>query len=291
MSINDKDYVPYEGDDMQRYIERVLAVEPPTHPARDWVYKLLKYLFSPTFLDADKLPDKPCLFVANHSIYAVDGPILGLPMLAEHGRFLRALSDKWMWNSVNEQFLLNQGAVIGHPEVCSALMEGGQDILVFPGGAHEATKPADQKYTLQWKERTGFVRMAAKHGYTIIPTAVVGPEEFYRHLMEGRDLPNSLLGKLLTRFGLLNENSRTDLMGPIPVGLFGTLLPKPQRCFIQFGDPVDLSEYKGKVPSKAQQMAIRSEVAETIEGMISSLFLKRAQERFKDKFWRRVLSA
>ena len=34
MSINDKDYVPYEGEDMQRYIERVMAVEPPTHPAR-----------------------------------------------------------------------------------------------------------------------------------------------------------------------------------------------------------------------------------------------------------------
>uniref|UniRef100_UPI00356560DF lysophospholipid acyltransferase family protein n=1 Tax=Spongiibacter sp. TaxID=2024860 RepID=UPI00356560DF len=264
MSINDKDYIPYEGADMERYIERVLAVETPKNPTKSWAYKLLKRLFSPTFIDADKLPDKPCLFVANHSIYAVDGPILGLPMLAEHGRFLRALSDKWLWNSVNEGLLLKQGAVIGHPDVCSALMDAGSDLLVFPGGAHEATKPAEQKYTLQWKERSGFVRMAAQHGYTIVPTAVVGPEEFYKHLIEGRDLPNSLLGKLLTRLGVINENSRTDLIGPVPMGLFGTLLPRPQRCFIQFGDPVDLSEYKGSVPSKEQQMVVRMQVEESI---------------------------
>ncbi len=291
MSINDKDYVPYEGADMRRYIERVMAVEPPKNPAKSWTYKLLKGLFSPSFVDADKLPDKPCLFVANHSIYAVDGPILGLPMLAEHGRFLRALSDKWLWNSVNESLLLKQGVVIGHPEVCSALMEEGSDILVFPGGAHEATKPPDQKYTLQWKERSGFVRMAAQHGYTIVPTAVVGPEEFYRHLMEGRDVPGSLLGKLLTRLGLLNENSREDLIGPVPIGLFGTLLPRPQRCLIQFGDPIDLSEYRGSTPNKTLQMEIRGQVKDSIESMISALFLKRAQEKYKDKFWRRLLSA
>ena len=287
----DTDYTPYEGEDLQRYIEKAIAVKPSENPKKSWGYKLIKRLFNPEFIDAHKLPDRPCLFVANHSLYAVDGPIFGLPMQAEQSRFLQALSDKALWSPGREDFLLKQGAVIGHPDVCDALMENGKDLLVFPGGAHEATKPAHQKYTLQWKERTGFVRMAAKNGYTIVPTAVVGPEEFYNHLMEGEDILNSRLGKLLKSVGVLSENTRPDAMGPIPVGLFGTLIPKPQRCYVQFGDPVDLSEFKGKKLSQKQQKDIRSDVADSIEQMISALFLRRAQFREKDNILRRFLTA
>ena len=80
-------------------------------------------------------------------------------------------------------------------------------------------------------------------------------------------------------------------MGPIPVGLFGTLIPKPQRCYVQFGDPVDLSEFKGKKLSQKQQKDIRSDVADSIEQMISALFLRRAQFREKDNILRRFLTA
>lgn len=291
MSFTDKDHVPYEGADLQRYIDKMLAVPDPQATEKHWGYRVIKGMFDPVFVDGDKLPKQPCLFVANHSIYAVDGPIFGLPMQVEFGRFLRALSDKALWTEGREDFLLKQGAVLGDPAVCDALMENGKDILVFPGGAHEATKPLYEKYTLQWKDRTGFVRMAAKHGYTIMPTAVVGPEEFYSHLIEGEDLPDSALGKVLSKVGLLNENTRTDLLGPIPMGLFGTLVPRPHRCYMQFGDPVDLSQYKGQVPSKQVQNKIKKKVAADIERMISALFLKRAQERPKDKLWRRLLTA
>ncbi len=291
MSTTDKDHVPYEGEDLQRYIDKMLSVPDPQATSRHWGYRLIKNLFDPVFVDSEKLPEQPCLFVANHSIYAVDGPIFGLPMQVEFDRFLRALSDKALWTEGREDFLLRQGAVLGDPDVCDALMENGKDILVFPGGAHEATKPLYEKYTLKWKDRTGFVRMAAKHGYTIVPTAVIGPEEFYSHLIEGEDLPDSRVGKLLTKLGVLDEDMRTDLLGPVPMGLFGTLFPRPHRCYVQFGDPVDLSEYTGKVPNKKTQNSIKAQVAEDIERMISALFLKRAQERPKDKLWRRLLTA
>ncbi|MGJ8687684.1 MAG: lysophospholipid acyltransferase family protein, partial [Spongiibacteraceae bacterium] len=139
-------------------------------------------------------------------------------------------------------------------------------------------------------ERYGFVKLAAKHGYTIIPTAVVGPEDFYNHLMEGEDIPNSLAGKLLKRVGLLTDNTRTDIMGPVPLGLFGTILPRPQRCYVKFGDPLDLSEYKGKVPSKKNQDSIRTEVATSINHMIAELFLLRAQKRSSDSLLRRFFT-
>jgi 1-acyl-sn-glycerol-3-phosphate acyltransferase len=159
-----------------------------------------------------------------------------------------------------------------------------------PGGAHEATKTTEQKYTLQWKERYGFARLAAKHGYNIMPTAIVGPDEFYSHLIEGKDLPDSKLGKLLTRLGLLGTDTRPDLLPPIPVGAFGSLIPKPQRCYFQFGKPVDLSSYEGKKLTKTQLSKIRAEVAEQIESMLAELLLLRAQQSKKDGMLRRLLT-
>ena len=254
------------------------------------VYRIIKRVFNPTLIDGDNIPDRPCLFIGNHSLFALDGLVLMPAMLHEHGRFLRGLGDRFLWHAATEQTLLNQGAVIGHPEVCSALMENGRDLLVFPGGAHEATKTAAQKYNLQWKERYGFARLAAKHGYTIMPFALVGPDEFYGHLLEGEDLPNTAVGRLLTRMGLLNEDIRADMLPPIPVGALGTLIPKPQRCYLQFGKPVDLANYAGKQVSKKQLQVIRRKVSEQIEEMISELLLLRAQNRGKDGLLRRLLT-
>jgi 1-acyl-sn-glycerol-3-phosphate acyltransferase len=169
-------------------------------------------------------------------------------------------------------------------------MEHGHDLLVFPGGAHEATKTAAEKYTLQWKERYGFVRLAAKHGYPILPFALVGPDEFYSHLMEGRDLPDSALGKLLRRLGLIDDNTRPDMLPPIPAGALGSLMPKPQRCYLQFGEPVETSAYAGKKPTRKQLQAIRDKVGGQIETMLAELLLLREQRRGKDGLLRRLLT-
>ena len=72
-----------------------------------------------------------------------------------------------------------------------------------------------------------------------MPFGLVGPDEFYGHLMEGQELPDSALGRLLTRLGLLHEDIRSDILPPIPVGSLGTLFPKPQRCYLGFGQPVN----------------------------------------------------
>ena len=179
---------------------------------------------------------------------------------------------------------------MGHPEVCSALMRDRQDLLVFPGGAHEAVKPASSVYELQWKERYGFVRLAAKHGYTIMPFGLVGPDEFYGHYMEGQDLPDSALGQLLKRMGLLDDDIRSDILPPIPVGALGTPFPKPQRCYLGFGDPISLSQYKGKNLTSKRLKILRTEVAEQIETQLAELLFAREQHKGKDSLLRRILT-
>ena len=291
MAIADKDNQPFDEQGLDQHIATALAVKPPVGTELDVVHAIVKRVFKPTVVGAENIPDRPCLFVGNHSLFALDGMVLGPVMQKDLGRFVRPLGDKFLF-SVDSvaNYLVSRGALIGHPDVCSAMMKNGSDLLVFPGGAHEAVKSASEMYSLQWRERYGFIKLAAKHGYTIMPFGMVGPDEFYGHLIEGQDLPDSMLGSLLKRAGLLTEHTRQDMLPPIPTGLLGSLIPKPQRCYIGFGQPVDLSALKGKTPGKKKLQSLRTEVAEEIEQQLNDLLLLRAQRKDKDSMLRRLLT-
>jgi 1-acyl-sn-glycerol-3-phosphate acyltransferase len=292
MALFDKDNQPLEDKEvLARHIEKALAVEPPAGLELDLSYQMVKRLFNPMVLGAENIPNRPCLFVGNHSLFALDGWVLGPLFMKELNRFPRGMGDKFLFtNQRIADVVLKSGAVMGHPEVCSAMMKARQDLLVFPGGAAEAVKPASEVYELQWKERYGFVKLAAKHGYTIMPFGLVGPDEFYGRYIEGQDLPDSPLGQLLKRLGLLTDDFRSDILPPVPLGLLGTLIPKPQRCYLGFGQPINLAQYKGKTLTKKRQQIIRGEVAEQIETQLTELLFAREQHKGQDSLLRRLLT-
>ncbi len=91
------------------------------------------------------------------------------------------------------------GAVEGNPDNCTQLMQAGQPVLVFPGGAREVAMRKDEVHKLVWKKRTGFARMAIEHGYDIIPFASAGCDEAYRVLVDGNDFQQSWLGRTLLK--------------------------------------------------------------------------------------------
>ena len=290
MSGFDKDGRAFDDEGIARHIEKALAVESPSETYTKNLYRMVKWAFDPVVIGGANLPDKPCLFIGNHSLFALDGFVFLPLMMQEFGRFLRPMSDKFQWHPQTEDFLLKQGAVIGDPKVCTSLMENGKDILVFPGGAHEAVKSSAQKYQLQWKQRYGFIKLAAMNGYTIMPFSLVGPDEFYSHWVEGQDLPDTPVGGLLKKFGLLDEDTRPDLLPPIPRGSFGSLIPKPQRCFLQFGTAVDLSDSKGKELSRQKLQAIRTGISDQIETMLGELLILREQRRGEEGLLRRLMT-
>lgn len=287
----DKDHQGMDEQALGRHIEQALAATAPSRLESEANYRLVQQLFKPVMVGSDNIPEQPCLFVGNHSLFALDAMVLTPVVQKRLGRFLRPMGDKVLWSvkSVGS-FLTRQGGVIGDPRVCAALMENGEDLLVFPGGSHEAVKPKSEIYTLQWKQRYGFIKLAAHHGYTIVPFGMVGPDEFYNHYMEGADIPNSRLGKLLQRLGVLSENTREDLLMPIPVGAMATAFPKPQRCYIGFGEAVDLSALKGKVLARTKMQAIRDQVATEIEQQLQQLLLSREQNKSQDGLLRRLLT-
>ena len=182
------------------------------------------------------------------------------------------------------------GAVLAHPDVCSALMEAGHDLLVFPGGAAEANKTAQERYSLVWRERYGFVRMAAKHGYNITPFGMVGPDEGWEHVVEGHDILHSRLVKMLQGMGLIGD-IRDDILPPIPRGLFNTLIPKPQHCFLAFGESIEVPDRRGKKGlSERIQKSTRKQTADSIESLVKEMLAMRTRHRSEDGTLRRFLT-
>ena len=276
---------------LERHIKQALAVRIPHGLDIEIAYQIVKRIFNPMVTGAQNIPKEPCLFVGNHSLFALDGAIIRPIFLKELQRFPRAMGDKFLFSIERvANILVKQGIVMGHPDVCGALMDARQDLLLFPGGAYESVKPKSKLYELQWKERYGFVKLAATHGYTIMPFGLVGPDEFYGHLMEGQELPDTTLGKLLTHLGVLNNNIRSDMIPPIPIGSLGTALPKPQRCYLGFGKPINLSRHKGKTLSKKTVQAVRAQAAQAIENQLTQLLIKRERDKGKESFLRRLLT-
>lgn len=238
----------------------------------------LRRFSKPVVTGAENIPDTPALFIANHSTMAGDTVVV-LPLLAEAaGRVVRGMNDRVFYENPRVRaWSINSGGVMGDQDIGSALFEAGKDVLVFPGGAYEANKNMDLRYTVQWKQRTGFVRLAAKHGVPIVPVGIVGPDEWYDRYLERDELAGSALGKFLIRAGVSEKFLNSDHAPPIPRGFMGSLLPKPKQVFIHVGKPIKTGRYKGKNISQASQFKLRDQAKAGLESAIEEMLALREE--------------
>ncbi|MGI9285490.1 MAG: lysophospholipid acyltransferase family protein [Pseudomonadales bacterium] len=280
----------FSEEEVDELIEKFLAIEGPDEKSFSRLNKMIKGYFAPTVVGLENVPDEPTLFIGNHAMFGLDGMILLPIFYYEVGRFIRAMGDNaWFQVGNTGDKLMKQGMVLANPKVCSALMRAGHSLLVFPGGAAEANKTAAEKYSLVWRERYGFVRMAAQHGYDITPFGLVGPDDWYDHRIEGNELLDTRLGKLLTKMGM-TEGIRDDLLPPIPSGIFSTLLPKPEPCYLAFGEPINVPDCSGKEVSSKILKSVRAQTADRVNGLVRDMLLMRAQQKHKQGAIRRMLT-
>lgn len=111
------------------------------------------------------------------------------------------------------------GLIDPSEETCLAALEGGEQLLVTPGGSREA-QPSRDSYRLRWEGRFGFVRLALRTGAPIVPLAVVGGPEAY---------PGFRLGRLS----------------------FWSPLPLPARIDVALGEPIPVE----RAPERARDPA------------------------------------
>jgi 1-acyl-sn-glycerol-3-phosphate acyltransferase len=275
--------------------QEALNFVPPSREDMRGFMRLARFWFHPEFLGLWELDlEKPALFVGNHTLFGLtDAPLMIEHLHTQYGVMLRGLGDRGhfkvpYWGD----FLVRHGMVLGTPEMCSALMQAGQSILVFPGGAREVNRRKGEAYTLIWKQRTGFARMAIEHGYDIVPFGSVGPDESYKILLDANDLTREgWRRRLAEKTGLMKLTRDGDTIPPIAMGLGPTLIPRPQRYYFGFGQRIRTAHLQGQAGDKAVVWTVREQVARAVEAQITRLRHYREEDRTQNwSLARRVLA-
>jgi 1-acyl-sn-glycerol-3-phosphate acyltransferase len=235
-----------------------------------------RWLTAPKVSGIEHVPrNRPVLFAGNHTTWAVlDTPLLLLALEGRIGAFPRVLGDHLhfrvpAWRELVERF----GVVDGTPENVRELMRDRESIVVFPGGAREVFKRRGEKYCLLWRKRTGFARLAIEFGYPIVPFSSVGAEDAIDILLDADDLLASPLGPILRRLA-----PRRDLIPPIGRGIGPTALPRPERLYFHFSEPVETRHLRGKETDEDVCFAVREQVRVAVESGIERLLLERERD-------------
>jgi 1-acyl-sn-glycerol-3-phosphate acyltransferase len=233
----------------------------------------LRRVTQPKVLGVEHIPHRPVVFAGNHTRYGLlDVPFMIGELWTRRRIVVRPLGEHAHYSIPVWRDLLTMGGMVrGTRENVRALMRERQNILVFPGGTGEVFKGRGQNYELIWRERVGFARLAIEFGYPIVPVAAVGAEEMLDVVVD-REMPIAAqISSLMRRLVGLP-------LPPIPRGIGLTLLPRPERLYFWFGQPVDTSRYGGAGDDKSAARAVRDEVRAAVQTGIRTLLTERERD-------------
>jgi 1-acyl-sn-glycerol-3-phosphate acyltransferase len=232
----------------------------------------VRHLIKPKFYGIEHVPEHRALLVGNHTLYGVLDVLLLYAELCERGIVPRALADHAHFRVPGIRNVMTAGgAVRGTRANTLELMRRGEVIIVYPGGGREVTKRKGEKYQLIWKNRLGFAVMAIENNYPIIPFASVGTEHGLDILM---DADNPLMAPARKLFKTVLGTADTP---PIVRGIGLTPIPRLERLYFWFGEPILTDSYCG-VADQANAREVRSRTANAIEAGIKFLLDQRERD-------------
>jgi 1-acyl-sn-glycerol-3-phosphate acyltransferase len=247
----------------------------PSEQAMDRLASLLapyRRLIQPRFHGMRNIPDGGSLLVGNHTIYGfLDLPLMLAEVWKRRRIAIRGLGEHAHYAVPVWRDLLSAcGMVPGTRDTVRALMRDHQTILVFPGGSREVFKRRGQSYQLLWRDRMGFARLAIEHGYPIVPVAAVGAEDMLNVVA---DVQTPVYGQ----FARLTKKVTGFPAPPIVRGLGLTPIPRPERLYFWFGEPIDTTRFA----RQAEDAAARTVRDETKQAVLAGIQFLR-DERDKD---------
>ena len=230
----------------------------------------------PLCLDFERVPQTgPAMLVGNHSVYGLqDAPVMIAELSRRRGVIPRALGDHAhfkvpLWGDLLRAY----GVVDGTRENCRRLLRAGAVVLVYPGGGREVMKRRGEKYELLWKQRLGFARMAVEFGAPIVPFGAVGAEDTYDILIDGDSALAAPVRALIEALG-----GRPEIVPPIARGVGPTAVPRPERFYFGFGEPIETSAFAGRENEDAALRRVRDAARAGVEAQIERLLDLRAHD-------------
>ena len=135
------------------------------------------------------------------------------------------------------------GTVPASPENMRRALARDAALLVYPGGDHETYRASWHSAEIDFAHRTGFVRLALKHGVRIVPVVSIGGQETALFLGQGERIARLLHLHRLLRIDVAPVQIAPP-WGVTVLDLPGRL-PLPAKISIEVLPPIDLREELG----------------------------------------------
>ncbi len=246
-------------------------------------------LYQPYLHGLQNLPrDGRFLLVGNHSQAGVEGFLIPYAVRRELGILVRPLTDRGFAHMPFPagDLMAAFGATVGAPESARELMRHDQPILVFPGGGREIAKFKGEQNTLRWEGRAGFARLSVENDYPIVPAALLGGDDVYTSLTRRDGLWGRFSQGLAAKFG-----GKPEMAMPLLRGVGPTMIPRPQRMYLRFAEPIDTAKPDG-VDEQSWVATVRDETKKTLERLLEELIAVRAEDPYRELnplAWRRAV--
>ncbi|NTY61933.1 lysophospholipid acyltransferase family protein [Mycolicibacterium sphagni] len=236
-------------------------------------------LYRPYVEGLSNLPsDGRFLLVGNHTQFGAEGLMIPYYVRRQVGMRVRPLADRTFgrMRGLPGDLLAAAGAVVGAPETAGELMRHNEPILVFPGGGREIAKFKGEEHTLRWQDRAGFARLAVEYQYPIVPVALVGGDDVYRSLSTRGGRWERLSQRISERL-----SGRTDMAVPLMRGVGPTLIPRPQRMYMRFSEPIP-TDKPARTANDKWVATIKQNTQEALEQAITDLLQLRNSDPYRE---------
>jgi 1-acyl-sn-glycerol-3-phosphate acyltransferase len=217
----------------------------------------------------------PVLLVGNHSggIMIVDTFVFAQAFHDHFGaeRPFYQLAHDLIFKTPGVRELVRRGGTVpASPQNMARALEKDAALLVYPGGDDETFRPSWESSTVDFADRTGFIKLAIEHKVPIVPVVSIGGQETGLFLGRGRGVARSL-GLNRLRLKVLPA-----VVGP-PFGItvldLPLRVPLPAKISIRVLKPIDLHERLGKDPDVEDGYRL---VTSTMQRMLTRLSNERS---------------
>jgi 1-acyl-sn-glycerol-3-phosphate acyltransferase len=268
--------------------DRVAALHGPVNTITHAAEPLVD-LYRPYVDGLENLPrDGRFLLVGNHTQAGLEAPLIPHYVRREIGTRVRPLTERMMAKFPKPvgDLLAAYGAVVGSREGTREMMRHGETILVFPGGGREIGKFKGEEYTLQWQGRSGFALLSVENDYPIVPVALVGGDDVYRNLIS-RGNPLAKLSAAVSA----KIHGRAGMTPAVLRGVGPTLIPRPQRMYLRFAEPVATTQPDG-VSAEDWIAEVKRQTQQSLETAMAELLELRRDDPYRELnplAWRNAL--
>lgn len=231
---------------------------------------LLDRYFAAEVTGLENIPEDAALMVGNHSggMSTPDSFILCGHILRERGLDhvpFGLAHDKVVQTPIVGPLMRSIGAVRGSHEAADALFRQGRKVIVYPGGDVESYRPSRDRHRIDFAGRTGYTRVALRHGVPIVPIVAAGAHSGF--LVVGDLTP---LARLLGITDALHVR-RWPTTVSIPWGWLPApcppYLPLPTRILIEVMPPVPPPQSESECAEF--DATLRASMQETLDRLVA----------------------